>query len=254
MRLRHKLACVVLVLLVGYGAWIALVRHLSVFQVRNVTVSGLSGNAAPQIRSALELTARGMTTTDVSLARLHAAVASYTLVASLRVSSEYPHGLHIRVIERRPFVRLDVGGVIVAVARDDSVLAGLRASRRLPLVRSGVAPVGGRVSDPQARLEIALLDDAPAPLLAHVYSVTAGSHGLTVQLRRGPAIYFGDDALPHAKWASAAAVLANPTSRGASYIDVSLPSRPAAQVDDPASINVPSAPANPPTTGSTLDD
>jgi hypothetical protein len=49
-------------------------------------------------------------------------------------------------------------------------------------------------------------------------------------------------------------VLANPTSRGASYIDVSLPSRPAAQVDDPASINVPSVPANPPTTGSTLDD
>jgi cell division protein FtsQ len=254
MRLRRKLACAVLVLLVGYGAWIGLVRHLSVFQVRNVTVSGLSGNAAPQIRSALELTARGMTTTDVSLGRLRAAVASYTLVAGLRVSSEYPHGLRIRVIERRPFVRLDVAGAIVAVARNDSVLAGLRASRRLPLVRSGRTPIRGRVSDPLARLEIALLADGPSPLLAHVYSITDGSHGLTVKLRRGPEIYFGDDALPHAKWASAVAVLANATSRGASYIDVSLPSRPAAQLDDPASINVPSVPVTTPTTGTTLYD
>ena len=53
-------------------------------------------------------------------------------------------------------------------------------------------------------------------------------------LRNGPLVYFGDNSLPHAKWDSAAAVLASPTSRGASYIDVSLPGRPAAQVANPA--------------------
>jgi cell division septal protein FtsQ len=71
-------------------------RSLPLFQVQRVTVTGLSGDAAPQIRSALELTARGMTTTDFSLARLRAAVAGYTLVAGLRVDSELPHGLRIR--------------------------------------------------------------------------------------------------------------------------------------------------------------
>ena len=234
MRLRYKLACVGVALLSAYAVWVAVLRSLPLFQVQRVTVTGLSGDAAPQIRSALELTARGMTTTDVSLARLRAAVAGYTLVSGLRVDSELPHGLRIRVIERRPFVRLDVDRVIVAVSRDDRVLAGLVPSRRLPLLRSMRAPVDGTVSDPLTLEEIALLAAAPRPLLDHVYSVAVGSEGLTVQLRDGPAIYFGDDTLPHAKWESAAVVLANPTAHGASYIDVSLPSRPAAQVDDPA--------------------
>jgi cell division protein FtsQ len=234
MRLRYKLACVGVALLSAYAVWVAVLRSLPLFQVQSVTVTGLSGDAAPQIRSALELTAREMTTTDVSVARLRAAVANYTLVADLRVTSDLPHGLHIRVIERRPFVRLDVDRVIVAVSRDDRVLAGLAPSRHLPLLRSTRAPVGGTVSDPLTLEEIALLAAAPEPVLAHVYSVALGSEGLTVQLRDGPAIYFGDDTLPHAKWESAAVVLAEPTAHGASYIDVSLPSRPAAQVDDPA--------------------
>ncbi len=62
------------------------------------------------------------------------------------------------------------------------------------------------------------------------------TEGLTVRLRGGPLVYFGDALLVHAKWDATAAVLANRSSRAARYIDVSLPSRPAAAVDDQATI------------------
>jgi cell division septal protein FtsQ len=234
MRLRLKLVCVTLGLLGVYGLWIEVLRDAPLFQVQTVTVAGLSGDAAPQISSTLELTAREMTTTDFSVARLRASVSSYAFVGGLRVRTEFPHGVAIEVIERRPLARLDVAGSIFAVSSDDRVLGGLLPSRELPLVRSSVLPIDGRVTDPLARQEIALLADAPAPLRSRVYAMYLGSDGLTAQLRLGPLLYFGSDALGHAKWDSAAAVLANPSSRGARYIDVSLPSRPAAQIDDPA--------------------
>ena len=47
-------------------------------------------------------------------------------------------------------------------------------------------------------------------------------------LRDGPQLYFGDAGRLTAKWDSAVAVLANSSSAGAAYIDVTDPSRPAA--------------------------
>jgi hypothetical protein len=65
-------------------------------------------------------------------------------------------------------------------------------------------------------------------------AVTIADGALTIYLHRGPRLIFGNYALLHAKWDAAAAVLADPSSRGADYIDLRLPSRPAAQVGDPA--------------------
>jgi cell division protein FtsQ len=174
-----------------------------------------------------------MTTTNVSVSRLRAAVIGYTAVEGLRVHTSFPHGLRIEVMQRVPLARLDYGGTIVAVSRDDRVLAGIVPPRSLPLVRTTRAPLEGRVVDPLSREELALLASAPVALRVRVYSVTSGSEGLTVRLRGGPLVYFGNTALPHAKWDSAAAVLATASARGASSIDVSLPSRPAAQVANP---------------------
>jgi hypothetical protein len=97
-----------------------------------------------------------------------------------------------------------------------------------------LAPIGGRVRDAQTLAELRIVGDAPLPLRSHIVSVIRGSDGYTVLLHDGPVLYFGDATLPHAKWDAAAAVLASPTSRGARYIDVALPSRPAAQVGDPS--------------------
>jgi hypothetical protein len=55
-----------------------------------------------------------------------------------------------------------------------------------------------------------------------------GPQGVTVAMRNGLLVYFGDATRPHAKWLSLARVLADPSSEGASYVDVRLPERPAA--------------------------
>ena len=47
-------------------------------------------------------------------------------------------------------------------------------------------------------------------------------------MRNGLLVYFGDATRPHAKWLSLARVLADPSSAGATYIDVRVPERPAA--------------------------
>ena len=45
-------------------------------------------------------------------------------------------------------------------------------------------------------------------------------------MRNGLLVYFGDATRPHAKWLSLADVLADPSSAGASYVDVRLPVAP----------------------------
>ena len=49
-----------------------------------------------------------------------------------------------------------------------------------------------------------------------------GAHGLVAQLRDGPKVYFGSNGDLGAKWAAAAAVLADSGSAGADYIDVTV--------------------------------
>ncbi len=56
----------------------------------------------------------------------------------------------------------------------------------------------------------------------------SGRAGLTVAMRDGLLVYFGDASRPHAKWLALAAVLADSSSAGADYVDVRLPERPAA--------------------------
>ena len=233
MSLRIKLGLALLVLLGGYLLWIAVLRDLSLFQVQQVSVNGLSGDAAPQIETTLELTAREMTTTDFSAARLRESVAAYASVASVTAHTQFPHGVKIDVVERRPLARLDDAGRLLAVAGNDRVLGGLIPSASLPLIRTDAQPLGDRITDPLTRAELTILAAAPAPLLARVFQIREGPEGLTVRLRHGPLIFFGNDVLPHAKWDSAAVVLASSTSRGARYIDVALPGRPAAGVADP---------------------
>ena len=55
-----------------------------------------------------------------------------------------------------------------------------------------------------------------------------GPEGVTVVMRSGLNAYFGDASRPHAKWLALALVLASERSAGATYVDVRVPTRPAA--------------------------
>jgi len=99
-----------------------------------------------------------------------------------------------------------------------------------PLIRaSGAATPGGRVSDDVARGLVAVAGVAPAPLLARAERIGVGAgRGIVVELRDGPDLVFGSAVRARAKWVAAGAVLADSSSRGAAYLDLRIPERPAA--------------------------
>jgi len=231
--LRVKLICAATLALASLGSWL-LLRDSGLFAVENVTIVGLSAHAEPQLTRDLLAAARAQTTTDFSVGDVRAAVSAYTLITGVRATTHFPHSVTLYVSERLPVARIEAGGEAIPVTAAGSVVSGFSASAHLPTVRAAQAPLDGRTHDPFALVALRVLDAAPKPLFRRVATVTHPGGALTIYLHHGPRLIFGDGALPHAKWDAAAAVLAAPSSRGATYIDLVLPGRPAAQVGDPA--------------------
>jgi cell division protein FtsQ len=221
------LVALALVLAVLGGVWLWL-RDSSLVAVKRVQVIGASGPDAAQIRTALMAAARNMTTLHVKMGQLRNAVGPYPVVKSLSVSTQFPHGMRIRVIEQVPVAIVDAGGRRTAVAGDGTLLHDVVATSSLPTISLGVVPGGTHLTG-YALTEARLMAAAPYQLLGKVAQVSDGpTHGLVAQLRAGPSIYFGDSTQLGAKWTAAAEVLADQRSAGASYIDVTDPGRPAA--------------------------
>jgi cell division protein FtsQ len=231
-RLRITVLAALGALVLALGGFLFL-RHSSLAAVARVRVSGVHGADAAQIDAALTRAARGMSTLDVKRGALLAAVAQFHVVRDLRLSPSFPHGLRIHVIEQPPVAVLLAAGIRTAVAADGVVLGPTLVTGTLPSVHAaGVDPLPGqRVADGNTRAELSVLGAAPRTLLGWVQRVFMGPEGLTVTMRDGLAIYFGNATRPHAKWIAAARVLADPSSAGASYLDVRLPERPAAGSD-----------------------
>jgi cell division protein FtsQ len=228
-----KLGGILTVVAALYGGWLIL-RDAPLFRVDKVAVTGLGGSVEPAVRARLEQAGKGMTTTHVSVTALNEAIAPYTVVRKLDVKTEFPHGLKIKVVEQMPIAALVVGGTRLGIAADGTVVEGLeRMTKGLPTVAAAELPKRNQVSDPASLRALDVLDVAPGPLRRVITRVGPGAGGLTVFLRNGPQLYFGDTTRLHAKWAAAARVLADPESRGASYLDVRVPDRPAAGINDP---------------------
>ena len=227
-RLRLALLVAILSTLLLTFGWLWL-RHSSLVAVRHVQVTGAQGPDAQAIESALVGAARHMSTLDVHPAALRAAVAPFPIVRGLQVNTDFPHGLRIRVIEQPPVAALVAAGARNAVAADGMVLGPALLSASLPTLPGGaVPPAGQRVRSQSLLAVLAVIGAAPAALAQDLARAYNGPMGLTLVLRRNLLAYFGDDSRPDAKWLSLARVLADPSSAGASYVDVRLPERPAA--------------------------
>jgi cell division protein FtsQ len=170
-----------------------------------------------------------MSTLEVHTGPLRAAVAPYRIVRDLTLKTKFPHGLSIRVIEQPPVAALTVGAVRTAVAADGVVLGPALLSGSLPAI-AGAARLspGQHLHDASLLASLTVLGATPTPLAKLIVRAYTGPKGLTVVMRNGLLVYFGDGSRPDAKWLSLARVLADPSSAGASYVDVRVPERPAA--------------------------
>ncbi len=242
------LLAVVLVAALGF-TWY---RGSSFVRIERVTVTGLSGPDVPRIRRALSAAARRMTTLEVNIARLEAVVAPYGFVRSLTVTSHGAHGVVIHVVEEVPVAVLTAGARSVVVDAAGQVVPRGAAHTALPVVPVRSIPTAGAIGGGSGAA-VRVLAAAPYPLLARIANATSSSqHGVIVQLRAGPQIYFGPALELGRKWLAAIAVLQNSGSAGASYIDVTDPERPAAgagvSTAQAAALGLatPPAPASPP--------
>jgi cell division protein FtsQ len=227
-RLRIALLALVVAMPVLGGGWL-LLRKSSFVAVQQVQIEGVHGADAQAVQAALTQAAHGMSTLDASAAALRAAVAPLHVVRAVRVVPRFPHGLRIDVSEQLPVANLTVAGIHTAVAADGVVLGPQLLSGSLPSVSGYSIPAPGKlVRGANLRAALSVLGAAPAPLAKHVERVFVGAKGLTVAMRNGLLVYFGDASRPTAKWLSLARVLADSSSAGAAYVDVRLPGRPAA--------------------------
>jgi cell division septal protein FtsQ len=216
------------------GGWFVL-RDSSLVAVQHVTITGESGSDAGAIRLALEAAALKMTTLDVKTGRLRAAVSRFPEVKGLRVSTDFPHRLVIHVLEVLPIAVVKMFGREVPVTDDGILLPNVSARGALPLIALSVPPSGGRLQQAWALGAARLLAAAPSSLLPRLAEAMAvAGHGIVVQVRNGPSLYFGDATQIQAKWSAVLAVLANPGSVGAAYIDVTDPERPVAGAAAPS--------------------
>ncbi len=238
-RLRIALLALLVALpLLGCG-WLWF-RQSSFVSVQKVRIVGVHGPEAQAVEAALVDAARGMSTLDVSTGALSAAVAPLRVVRAVRAIPSFPHGLRIEVSEQLPVAALTVAGVRTAVAADGVVLGPALLSGSLPSVSGSFVPAPGRrVGGASLRAALIVLGAAPAPLAKYVERAFTGAEGLTVAMRNGLLVYFGDATRPHAKWLSLVRVLADSSSASASYVDVRLPSHPAAGF--PAGVTPPDA-------------
>jgi cell division protein FtsQ len=225
--LRLTLCALVALPLLG-GGWLWL-RDSSLVSVRHVHITGVHGADALEIRQALDNAAVRMTTMDFKMGALRSAVSSFAIVGALHVRTSFPHSVSISVSERPPVAALLSAGQRTAVAADGTVLGPALLSGSLPTIKGTVEPPAGtRLRDASAFAAVSVLGAAPSALAPSVVRAFDGPEGLTVAMRNGLLVYFGNSMRPHAKWLSFARVLASPAAAGAWYVDVRLPERPAA--------------------------
>jgi cell division protein FtsQ len=227
-RLRTAAICLAVALPALGGGWLWL-RHSSLVAVEHVTITGARGPEARAIEAALRREARGMSTLAPNPAALQAAVRRFPAVSAVRAFPSFPHGMRIAVTQLPAVAALLVGGTRTAVSSGGVVLGASVPSSSLPTVADDAVPgPGSHLANPLVLEALTVLGAAPASLDRLAAKAYFGPRGLTVAMRDGLLVYFGDAIRPHAKWLSLASVLAAGGAAGATYVDVRLPGRPAA--------------------------
>jgi cell division protein FtsQ len=214
-----------LVLLLAGWFWL---RDSSLVVVRTVEVTGIDGAQGAGVRAALEEAARSMTTLHVRRGALATATAPFSIVKRIEVATDFPHTMRIHVVTNVAVGAVVVDGRRIAVTSDGTILRDVTAPAGLPEIPLRSTPAGARLTEPAAVAAVAALGAAPSALRVRVEAVRLTTDGgLTLQLAHGPLLVFGSSERLAAKWAAAAAVLADVDAAGASSINLSAPERPA---------------------------
>ena len=227
--MRRRLVTIAVAALVLSAFYMLWLRDSGLVAVENVTVTGLTGKDAEDIRRAVEGTGLQMTTLHVDGDRLRKAALAFPAVKAIEVEADFPSGLRVHIVEHRPAALVMIGGKKVIVAGDGSVLPGQSARSSVPEIKLPGEVSADRLATGPALDAVRVAGAAPLPLLERLSDVRGDEkEGIVARIDDGPRLIFGTPDRIAAKWAAAARVLADPDAAGAEYVDLRIPERPAA--------------------------
>lgn len=150
--LRPVLVTGAVVCLLAVGAWIAL--YSSVFSLRTVTIEGIVRLSKQQVLDRAALPA-GRSLLRLDPAAIAARVERLPPVADATVTRQWPHGLVIKVTERRPVAAVATGSDWVLVDIDGVAFATVTAAPTgLVPVHVGAAMADGGGADARSALTV----------------------------------------------------------------------------------------------------
>lgn len=215
-----------LCLAAGYQFWL---RDSSLVAIRNLEIVGVTvkNREGQQIKGAVELAVDQMTALHPRPELLDEELSRFPRVASARIDVSLPDSATVSVSLRENGSRFGHGADALLIATDGTVLgpAGDQAEE-LPQILTGDRPQGDRLAG-RALTQALVLGGVPRELRSYLAESDLGEKGVEVTLANGLVLIFGDDTQVEQKWRSAAAVIADPNLEAASYVDLTVPRRPA---------------------------
>ena len=186
--LRPLLVTTAVVCLIAVGAWVAL--YSSVFSLRTVTIEGLVRLSKQQVLDRAALPG-GRSLLRLDPAAIAARVERLPPVADATVTRRWPHGLLIKVTERRPVAAVATGSDWALVDIDGVAFATVSsAPSSLVPVRVGAAMSQGGAAD--VRSALAVYRALTATLRDQVVELRATSPAsVSFQLRNGREVVWG---------------------------------------------------------------
>lgn len=210
----------------GYTYWL---RDSSLVKIKDLEVVGVSSHTEEggQIVSAVEVATGEMTTLHVKPELLQEDLARFPRVESATIEADFPNGATVTVAERGNGATFDTGSEELLIATDGTVLgtAG-KGTESLPKIAAGDPPAGPRVEG-RTLVQALVLGAVPAALRGFTDKSDFTKEGVEVTMSNGLVLLFGDASKADQKWKAAASVISDPDLTGASYVDLSIPRRPA---------------------------
>ena len=225
---KQRLVVLVLVLAVGVAGYFFWFRDSSLVAVSDVEVVGVTSQRDP-IVAEMTRVAEGMSTLNPDRGAIEQAALAFPTVKSVAIDPNFPHGLRLEFVERRPAMVLLDGDEKVSIAADGTILTGVPAPEEgVPELELEDANLGARALDGDALDQAIAVGAAPDPLRPLIEAVElTKDYGIVLTLRGGIPVRFGDAGNAIEKWRSVAAVLADPKLEALSYIDIRVAERPA---------------------------
>jgi len=210
----------------GYTYWL---RDSSLVAIKNLEVLGVSSHTQEggQIVSAVEVATGEMTTLHLQPELLDEELARFPRVESAKIEADFPNGATVTVVERGNGSVFDTGSEKLLIATDGTVLGTAGAgTESLPKIGTGDPPAGSRLEG-RTLVQALVLGAAPSELRTYVEQSDFSKDGVEVTMSNGLVLLFGDASNADEKWKAAASVIADPELTDASYVDLSVPRRPA---------------------------